>query len=289
MSDVYLQYHNCEMQGLLPPPHPQPLSHQGARGDDGTEPITVQIHTKVASAKGASGRVLLVVGVGSPRKYFLWSSFTIAQCATSHGQYQLSGSGWQLAPPQLLTGRAFDNFKSACANFIGFRQITSMPYTARLLELADRHQPPGSWEQTRTILREVGRLTKHKNLREQIHALTNSSTSVTEPTIALSIRQPHAEAILRGIKTIEYRHDVTHRRGRIFIYVGKLPADNAENWMKNYGIHDVKIDDLPRGVIVGSVELYGCDGGEWKLREPQRAKVLLIPKNRPQPMWFHPF
>ena len=35
---------------------------------------------------------------------------------------------------------------------------------------------------------------------------------------ALSIRQPHAEAILRGVKTTEYRSRATKIRGRIYIY-----------------------------------------------------------------------
>jgi hypothetical protein len=38
---------------------------------------------------------------------------------------------------------------------------------------------------------------------------------------ALSIRQPHAEAIMRGIKKIEYRSAPTRIRGRIYIYAAK--------------------------------------------------------------------
>ena len=46
---------------------------------------------------------------------------------------------------------------------------------------------------------------------------------------------------------------------------------------------------LPRGVLIGTVELYGCDGGDWHLRNPKRAKKLLKPKKQPQPVWFYPF
>ena len=35
---------------------------------------------------------------------------------------------------------------------------------------------------------------------------------------ALSIRQPHAEAIMRGVKPIEYRFRSTNVRGKIYIY-----------------------------------------------------------------------
>lgn len=44
-----------------------------------------------------------------------------------------------------------------------------------------------------------------------------------------------------------------------------------------------------RGVIGGSVELYDCDGGEWRLRGPRRAANLRSPKNHPQPVWFYPY
>ena len=41
--------------------------------------------------------------------------------------------------------------------------------------------------------------------------------------------------------------------------------------MEEYGISDVSCDNLPRGVIVGTVELYDCDDDEWYLRNPERA------------------
>ena len=108
---------------------------------------------------------------------------------------------------------------------------------------------------------------------------------------ALSIRQPHAEAIMRSIKTTEYRSAATHIRGRIYVYasLGRYPTSEEAEMMVEYGIDDVACDDLPRGVIVGTVELYDCDGGEWYVRNPQRAKRLRQPKNHPQPVWFNPF
>ena len=108
---------------------------------------------------------------------------------------------------------------------------------------------------------------------------------------ALSIRQPHAEAIMRGVKKIEYRSRPTHVRGRILIYAAQgrySPADEAE-MMEDYGMNDISSDHLPRGVLVGTVELHDCDGGRWHLRKPDRATKLLKPKNHPQPVWFYPF
>lgn len=108
---------------------------------------------------------------------------------------------------------------------------------------------------------------------------------------ALSIRQPHAEAIMRGVKTIENRSRPTRVRGRIWIYAGLKRGSDAyeREWMERYGI-DEHVDDLSRGVIVGSVELHDCDGGLWHLREPRRCEgELRKPDNHPQPVWFQPF
>ena len=108
---------------------------------------------------------------------------------------------------------------------------------------------------------------------------------------ALSIRQPHVEAIMRGVKTTEFRSAATRIRGRFYIYaaLGRYSRADEAEMMAQYGIDDVACDDLPRGLIVGTVELYDCDGGDWHVRNPERAKRLRKPKNHPQPVWFNPF
>jgi hypothetical protein len=94
---------------------------------------------------------------------------------------------------------------------------------------------------------------------------------------ALRIRQPHAEAILRGVKQNEYRNRRTHIRGRILIYAspGRDSAEEAAAAMAEYGITDCGCDDLPRGVLVGSVELHDCTGPRRNfrshVRNPERA------------------
>ena len=114
---------------------------------------------------------------------------------------------------------------------------------------------------------------------------------MAEPERALSIRQPHAEAIMRGVKQIEYRSRLTKIRGCIHIYASlrRYSADDEAEMMEDYGIDDVACDDLPRGVLIGTVELYDCDGGDWYLRSPERAKKMRKPMNHPQPVWFRPF
>lgn len=104
---------------------------------------------------------------------------------------------------------------------------------------------------------------------------------------ALSVRQPHAEQILRGTKNIEYRSTATNIRGRVYIYASQTADLDAFNKMK------IKPDSLPIGVIVGTVEIVGCSNirgkYEWHLAFPERLEQPIKPANHPQPVWFKPF
>jgi hypothetical protein len=124
---------------------------------------------------------------------------------------------------------------------------------------------------------------------------------------AFSVRQPWAELILLGHKIIEVRSRRTHLRERVYIYAGlnRIEPQEEARIAAQFGID---VDGLPRGVLVGTVQIVGCmplkqddsqaacfeiaeiDGFYgWLLARPQRAEVLVKPKNQPQPMFFNPF
>jgi hypothetical protein len=126
---------------------------------------------------------------------------------------------------------------------------------------------------------------------------------------ALSVRQPWAELILLGHKTIEVRSQRTHVRERVTIYAGLSRRDvpEAQAITDRLGID---VAALPRGVLVGTVEIVGCRRLEtsdsdaagypigddeaqrsygWLLRAPERADELVAPKKHPQPVFFNPF
>jgi hypothetical protein len=121
-----------------------------------------------------------------------------------------------------------------------------------------------------------------------------SPAAGTKSALALAIRQPWAELIMRGRKRIEYRSQQSHVRGRVFIYacLGRYARHVETEWAVEFKLD---IDALPRGVIMGSVELFDCrpapdgDGFQWWMRRPIRATELRRPDNQPQPVWFHPF
>lgn len=131
---------------------------------------------------------------------------------------------------------------------------------------------------------------------------------------ALSIRQPWAEMILRGIKKIEYRSRPTRVIGeRFYIYAARKPApptapgpiwshdlampagrpgEAPPHWMLELA-ELLILKKLPTGVIVGSAVIdrvtHHGDFYEWHLTGVERAAEPRKPTGHPQPVWFKPF
>jgi hypothetical protein len=273
---LYVQYHNVANAGLLL--SVPPFSN-----------TRLAIHTRRPNVQNADGRVYLVAGIGRPRRYFLWQTFQVEEVTSNaEGEFWAVGSGWQLAPPAELTGTSFEEFKSACANFVGFRCINNLPFARTLNKLAEENRPPGEPDKIISFLNALNGLFADDDPER---AAVRTALGHYQPVRALSIRQPHAEAIMRGVKKIEFRSRPTNVRGRVFIYasLGRYSAKDESEMMADYGIKDVTCDELPRGVLIGSVELFDCDSGNWHVRKPERAEKLVSPIKQPQPVWFYPF
>lgn len=193
-----------------------------------------------------------------------------------------------MAPPEELTGKRFDEFKGACANFVGFRCINDLPFAKTLSKLAEENRSPGEPAKIAAFLNTLDGLLADDDPDRHI---LRTALGNYQPMRALSIRQPHAEAIMRRIKKVEYRSRPTKIRGRVLIYasLGRYSARDESEMMADYGIRNVSCDELSRGVLVGSVELFNSDGGDWHLRKPERAEKLIRPSKQPQPVWFYPF
>lgn len=274
--NFYLQYHNVANEGLQ-------------LADPPFSAARLTIHTRRPNVRQADGRVFLIAGIGRPRRFFLWETFQIEKVTTKDdGEFEASGIGWQLAPPVELVGKAFDEFKAACANFVGFRCISDLPFAQILNKLAVENRPPG---EPGNIVGFLEALDGILPAGDPERAAVRTALGRYQPVRALSIRQPHAEAIMRTVKKIEYRSGPTKIRGRVLIYasLGRYSAREEAEMMDEYGITDITCDELPRGVLVGNVELFECDGGDWHVRKPERAETLLRPSRQPQPVWFYPF
>lgn len=100
----------------------------------------------------------------------------------------------------------------------------------------------------------------------------------------------------------------THKRGeRVHLYASlrRIEPDEEARISAEFGI---EIDALPRGVLVGTVEIAGCEpleprhgpaacfevtettgGFAWLLKDPRRADVMRRPDRHPQPSFFEPY
>jgi len=138
--------------------------------------------------------------------------------------------------------------------------------------------------------------------------------------LALSVRQPFAELILSGIKTIEYRSRPTRIVGqRFYLYASKGRGaklnPTAKPWSADLAVpgtdgspvtppwilelaNGMKLfpAELPTGVIVGSAVIEKVTPGDaslgsggmwcWHLADVRRETTPRKPTGRPQPVWF---
>jgi ASCH domain len=99
------------------------------------------------------------------------------------------------------------------------------------------------------------------------------SSSALEKVPALSVRQPWAELIVSGRKTIEVRSWTCAYRGRIWIHAAQRSDQHEES-----AFH---FSHLPKGGYVGSVALCATvplDRARWEAR---RANHLNLGEYRP--------
>ncbi|MEX0718724.1 MAG: ASCH domain-containing protein [Planctomycetaceae bacterium] len=125
--------------------------------------------------------------------------------------------------------------------------------------------------------------------------------------IALGVRQPWAELILRGVKTIEVRTVDTRQRGTIYLYASKKFTDHPAAQAATEA-HSLDLESLPRGMLVGTVDLVAtraCEPDDaaracvrrgdvigrigWRLENPHRLPEPLPVRFLPYGVWFYPF
>ncbi len=79
---------------------------------------------------------------------------------------------------------------------------------------------------------------------------------------ALSIKQPWADLIAKGIKDVENRSWFTATRGRVYIHAGKILDEisflDIINNTALYGVELPLKEDLTLGAIIGEVDIIDC-------------------------------
>lgn len=80
---------------------------------------------------------------------------------------------------------------------------------------------------------------------------------------ALTVYQPYAHAIITGLKQYETRPRRTHIRGRVAVHAGRLDEVHATKHLSSNDFWALMAEiggktDLPRGAVVGTVEIVDC-------------------------------
>ena len=124
-------------------------------------------------------------------------------------------------------------------------------------------------------------------MRDAVDPWFATTCAAEKPEMAISIRQPYAELILRGVKTTEFRSKPAKRRGRVFLYAAERPGPDAV-WAR----HGLEIGTLTTGLVLGTIDIMTCvDLGNqfgYRLNSPKRIEPRK-PVGHPQPTWFRPF
>jgi hypothetical protein len=116
-----------------------------------------------------------------------------------------------------------------------------------------------------TLRRSVAAATLLRSVVNQRRKESKKTAKGISTMKALSIRQPFATLILLGVKQYEIRNWGTQYRGPLLIHASKTPDFQAadlclmepfRSLLREAGYYSSV--DLPRGVLLGTVELLDC-------------------------------
>lgn len=98
---------------------------------------------------------------------------------------------------------------------------------------------------------------------------------------AITIRQPYAQLIVRGLKRYETRSFATKFRGALAIHAGKTPVENALQTMDEKTVQRLrfelgKLEDLPLGAVIGAVFVEDCIQIDADFRSKLSAEELSV-------------
>jgi hypothetical protein len=101
--------------------------------------------------------------------------------------------------------------------------------------------------------------------------------------MALSVWQPWAYLLVTGVKDVENRGWRTTHRGRLWIHASQRFDGDAYQALRAAGVDLPEPDRLPRGALVGAVELVGCvrdahsewaEPGQWHWQMAQPRELV---------------
>lgn len=108
--------------------------------------------------------------------------------------------------------------------------------------------------------------------------------------LAISVRQPWADQIMRGIKKKEFRSVPTRLNERVYAYASKTLAGEPRDWRRLGRAPE----EVTRERIIATVEIIGCRWDRtrqcfaYALKEPKELRRPRRARNQPGPLFWRP-
>jgi hypothetical protein len=131
---TWIQYHNCELEECYPTDSVQ-------IGEIRTEEISLNHESKLSSVytrkkkaafESLNNELFLIIGIGKPREYYLWSKIVPFNVHSEDNEFYLveGDTVYPEKPIRIDTIANFNDFKKFCGNFgIGYQNITNHPFS----------------------------------------------------------------------------------------------------------------------------------------------------------------
>ena len=154
-SDVYLHYFNANVEGRLP--HTLEFKN---------------IYGRLVTDQEISGQVVTVVSFGSPRRYFVWSTFEASLRVQEYrGKTVVQGTGWHLCPPYEISEKyvaylAEDNLRDHL-----FIPVIDQGIAEWLLAIVHRYKPPGNPNKLKIFLKQLWRDVGNEEIERKVAKL----------------------------------------------------------------------------------------------------------------------
>ncbi|MFT3881827.1 MAG: hypothetical protein QM703_19490 [Gemmatales bacterium] len=136
---VHLHYINANIEGQLP--HPLEF---GA------------IYGRIATEEKLEGQVITVVSFGSPRRYFVWSTFAPSvQVREYLGETVVQGNGWHLCPPYEISEDYITYIVGANLRDQLLSDVIDDAVAEWLLAIVKKYKPPGHPRKLKLFLKDM--------------------------------------------------------------------------------------------------------------------------------------
>jgi len=131
----WIQYHNCDLLGHYPSGLLLDIADTEAINIPHKERGGIYTKKRKASYDSVGNEIFLIIGIGKPKKYYLWSKILVDKVTPKDDGYFIveGNSIYSQHPIRIDTFIDFSDFRHFCGNFgIGFQNITKHLFSETL-------------------------------------------------------------------------------------------------------------------------------------------------------------